>query len=142
RPVLDELVDLLRWKQAPVPALVAGLAAALASTRRLLRSRRRRPRVLRRRQRRVPGTPVQTTLELGHPSLEPFIRLNQTPVRIHPRVPTHQPVEPQQQSDSPLAIAIEDRLHLNPPHTKPFATPTPVPAPPERLRFLLPAESA
>jgi len=125
--VIDDLVDLLRWKQPPVPSLVARLTAALASTRWLLRSRRRRRRVLRRRQRRVPGTPVQTTLELGNPSLEPLIRLNQTLVRIH------QLVEPQQQSNRRLAITIEDRLGLGPVHTKPFASRTQVPAPSERL---------
>jgi hypothetical protein len=43
-------------------------------------------------------------------------------------VPTRQLVEPRQQPDSRLAITIEDRLRLDPLHTKPFATRTRVPA--------------
>ena len=76
--------------------------------------------------------PIQTTLELANPSLKPFIRLDQTLVRIH------QLVEPQQQPNRCLTIAIQNRLGLGPLHTKPFATRTRVPAPPERL----PADAA
>src|SRR5262249_46092126 len=75
--------------------------------------------------RRVPRTPVQTPLELGNPSLEPLVRLDQ------PLIRNHQPVEPQQQNNSRLAITIEDRLRLSPLHTKPFATRPRAPAPPE-----------
>jgi hypothetical protein len=129
RPVLDDLINLLGRQERPVTALVPDLAATLESTPLPRRPRRRRRRILRRRQRRVPRTPIQTTLELGNPSLEPFVRLNQTLIRIY------QLVEPQQQPDSRLAITIEDRLRIDPLHTKPFATRTRVPAPPERLLF-------
>jgi hypothetical protein len=77
RPVLDDLVDPLSWKQRPMAALVPKLAAPLASTRRPLRPRRRRRRVLRGRQRRVSRVPTQPPLELGHPSLQPPICLHQ-----------------------------------------------------------------
>jgi hypothetical protein len=69
---------------------------------------RRRRRILRRRQRRVPRTPIQPTLELGHPSLEPLIRLDQL-------------AHPQQQRDSRLTITINNRLRLSPLHTSKFA---------------------
>jgi hypothetical protein len=46
-------------KQPPVPALVPGLAARSAPASRLLRARRRRGRILRGRQRRVPRAPVE-----------------------------------------------------------------------------------
>jgi hypothetical protein len=108
-----------------VPLLPASLPARPLAAR-TTRSRRR---ILRRRKRRVPRTLIQTTLQLGNPSLEPFIRRDQTLVRIH------QLVEPQQQPNSRLTIAIEDRLRLGPLHTKPFAARTRVPAPPERLHF-------
>src|SRR2546421_556388 len=127
-PMLNDLVDLLGRKQPPVPALVPVLAATLPARPLAARTTRSRRRILRRRQRRVPRTPNQTTLELANPSLKPFIRLDQTLVRIH------QLVEPQQQPNRCLTIAIQNRLRLGPLHTKPFATRTRVPAPPERLR--------
>ena len=127
--MLDDLVDLLGRKQPPIPALVPGLATTSPTRALPARTRRRRRRILRRRQRRVPRTPIQTTLELANPSLKPFIRLDQTLVRIH------QLVEPQQQPNRRLTIAIQNRLGLGPLHTKPFATRTRVPAPPERLHL-------
>jgi hypothetical protein len=127
-PMLDDLVDPLGRKQPPVPALVPVLPAPLPARPLPTRAWRSRRGILRRRKRRVPRTPVQATLELGNPSLEPFVRLGQPLVRIH------QPVEPPQQPDSRLAITIKDRLGLSPLHTKPFATRTRVPPPPERLR--------
>src|SRR6266540_18731 len=131
-PMLDDLVDLLGRKQPPVPGLMPVLPAPLPARPLPTRAWRSRERILRRRQRRVPRTPIQTTLELSNPSLEPLVRLHQTPIRIH------QLAEPQQQRDSRFAITIQDRLRLDPLHTKPFATRTQVPAPPERLRKLCP----
>src|SRR6266545_7550228 len=121
------LGDMLGRKQPPVPALMPVLPAPLPARPLPTRAWRSRERILRRRQRRVPRTPIQTTLELSNPSLEPLVRLHQTPIRIH------QLAEPQQQRDSRFAITIQDRLRLDPLHTKPFATRTQLPAPPERL---------
>ncbi len=126
-PMLNDPVDLLGRKQPPVPALVPVLPAPLPARPLPTRTTRSRRGILRRRKRRVPRTPVQTTLKLGNPGLEPFIRLDQTLVRIH------QLVEPHQQPNSSLTIAIEDRLGLGPLHATSFATRTRVPAPPERL---------
>ena len=124
RPVLDELVDQLGRKQPPVPALMAMLPARLAAGALPARTRRRRWRVLRRRQRRVPRTPVQTTLELHNPGLKPLVRRDQL-------------IEPQQQTHSSLAITVENRLGLKPLHTETFAATPEVPYPPERLRLSL-----
>ena len=126
--MLNDRVDLLGWKQPPVVALVPALPASLPPRPLAARTTWSRRRILRRRQRRVPRTPVQPTLELDNPSLKPFIRLDQTLVRIHQRV------QSQQQPNRCLAIAIEDRLRLGPLHAKPFAARTRVPAPPERLQ--------
>jgi len=115
RPVLDDLVDPLGWKQPPMAALVPELAAPLAPAPRLLRARRRRRRILRRRQRRVARAPTQPPLQLGHPSLESLVRL-------------HQLAHSQQQRDSRLTITVENRLRLSPLHTSGFAACTWVPA--------------
>ena len=109
-PLLDDLIDLLGRKQPAVPALVPGLAAPLATRPPPARPRRRPRWVLRRRQRRVPRTPAQPPLQLGHPSLEPFIRLHQPLVRLD------QLVQPKQQSDSRRTITVENRLRLCPLH--------------------------
>jgi hypothetical protein len=101
--MLDHLVDLLGWKQPSVPALMPGLTATPPTRPLPARTRRRRRRILGRRKRRVPRTPVQPPLKLGHPSLESLVRLDQLP-------------HPQQQRDSCLAIAIKDRLRLCPLH--------------------------
>ena len=114
--MLDHLVDLLGRKQSPVPALMPGLTATPPTRPLPARTRRRRRRILRRRQRRVPRTPVQPPLKLGHPSLEPLVRLDQL-------------AHPQQQRDSRLAITIKDRLGLSPLHTDWFAAGTEVPSP-------------
>jgi len=127
RPMLNELVHPLWRKQPSVSALVPVLAASLPTRPLPARTTRSRRRILRRRKRRVARTPIQTTLKLGNPSLEPFIRLNQTPIRIR------QLLEPQQQANSRLTIAIKDRLRLGPLHAKSFAAETRVPATPERL---------
>ena len=109
-PMLDDLVDLLGRKQPSVPALVPRLTTT-PSTRGLpTRTRRHRRRILRRRQRRVPRTPIQPPLELTHTSLEPLIRLDQL-------------AHPQQQQNSRLTITIKDRLGLSPLHTPKFAAP-------------------
>ncbi len=128
-PMLNDPVDLLGRKQPPVPALVPVLPAPLPTRPLAARTTRSRRGILRRRKRRVPRTPAQTTLELSNPSLEPPVRLDQTLVRIH------QLLKPQQQPNRCLTIAIEDRLGLGPLHAKPFAAGPRVPAPPERLRF-------
>jgi hypothetical protein len=121
--MLDDLVDLIGRKQPPLLALVTELTTAPATRPFPAWTWRRRRGILRRRQRRVPRTPVQTTLELGNPSLEPLVRLNQPLIRIH------QLVEPQQQTDSRLAITIEDRLRLAPLHAATFAGRPEVPSP-------------
>ena len=115
-PMLDYLVDLLGRKQPPVPALMPGLTAPPPTRPLPARTRRRRRRILRRRQRRVPRTPAQPPLELGHPSLEPLVRLDQL---------TH----PKQQQDRRLPITIKDRLGLHPLHTPRFAARTEDPSP-------------
>jgi hypothetical protein len=116
RPILDDLVDLIGRKQPPVPTLMAGLTAA-PSTRTLpARTRWHRRRIPRRRQGRVPRTPIQPPLQLSHPSLKTLIRLDQL-------------TDPQQQRDRPLAIAIKGRLRLNPLHAKRFANSIRVPSP-------------
>jgi hypothetical protein len=120
RPTLDDLVDLLEWKQPPVPALMPKLAAPTATRPLPARTRRRRRRVLRRRRRRVPRAPLQPPLKLGHPRLEPLIRLNQLP-------------DPQQQGDSLLTITINDRLGLSALHTETFVAATEVPSPDRTL---------
>src|SRR6266508_1744593 len=102
--MLDDLVDLLGRKQPPVPALVPRLAAPTSTRALPARTRRRRGRVLRRRQRRVPRAAVQPPLKLGHPRLEPLVRLDQLP-------------DPQQQRNRRLPVTIEDRLRLGPFHT-------------------------
>ena len=55
-------------------------------------------------------------LELGYPSLETLVRLDQL-------------ADPQQQRDSRLAITIKDRLSLSPLHSSRFAARTEVPSP-------------
>jgi hypothetical protein len=109
-PMLDDVVDLLGRKQPPVPALVPLLPAPLAAGPLPPRAWRSRRGILRRRQRRVPGTPIQATLELGNPSLEPRVRVDQTLVRLN------QLVQPLQQTNSRLPIAIDDRLSFRPLH--------------------------
>ena len=96
---------------------------------RLLPTRPRRSRrwILRGRKRRVPRTPIQATLKLTNPNLEPLVRLNQPLVRYD------QIVEPKQQPDSRLTITIKNRLRLGPLHTHLFAVRPEVPSPPERL---------
>jgi hypothetical protein len=126
--MLDDLVDPLKRKQPPVPALVPALAAPLPARPLPTRARRSRRRILRRGQRRVPRTPIQTTLELGNPGLEPLVRLNQTLVRHE------QLVQPKQQSQSRLTITIQNRLGLGPLHTTAFAARERVPTQAERLR--------
>jgi hypothetical protein len=127
RPILDHLIDLLWPKQPPVAALVPLLPAPLPARPLPSRPLRSRRRILRRRQRRVPRTPVQTSLELGHPSLEPLVRLHQPLIRLD------QPIKPKQQPDRCLTITIQDRLRLGPLHTNTFAARPEVPSPPERL---------
>ena len=119
--MIDDLVDLLGRKQLPVPAFMPWLTASTPTRPLPARTRRRRRRVLRRRQRRVPRASIQPPLELGHPSLEPLVRLDQL-------------AQPQQQRDSRLAITVKDRLSLGPLHTSRFAARTEVPSPAERLR--------
>jgi Transposase IS66 family len=89
--MVDDLVDLTQWQQRPVSTLVTGLAARRAARPLPARPFRRRGRILRRRQRRVARTAIQTTLELANPSLEPLVRLDQ------PLIGIYQLVEPQQQ---------------------------------------------
>jgi hypothetical protein len=127
--MLDELVEPLGPKPPPIPALMARLATALPARPFSARTRRRRGRVLRRRQRRVSGTATQATLELAHPSLEALIRLDQPLIRLN------QLIKPKQQTQSRLAITIQDRLRLNPLHTTRFAAQAQVPTRAERLRF-------
>ena len=115
-PMLDDLVDQLGRKQPPIAALMPGLPTALSTRALPARPRRRRRRILRRRQRRVPRTPVQPPLKLGHPSLEPLVRL-------------HQLTEPKQQPNSRLTITIKNRLGLSPLHTNTFAAGTEDPSP-------------
>src|SRR5919197_3398993 len=91
RPMVDDLIDLLGRKQPSVPALVPGLTTTPPTRPLPARTRRRRRRILRRRKRRVPRTPVQPPLELGHPALEPLVRLDQF-------------AQPQQQRDSRFTI--------------------------------------
>src|SRR5712691_1349148 len=114
--MLDHLVDLLGWKQPPVPALMPGLTTTPPTRALPTRTRRRRRRVLGRRKRRVPRTPVQPPLELGHPSLEALVRLDQL-------------AHPQQQRDSRLTIAINDLLGFGPLHSSRFAAWAEVPSP-------------
>src|SRR6266511_3596238 len=101
--MLDHLVELLGWKQPSVPALMPGLTTTPPTRPLPARTRRRRRRILGGRKRRVPRTAVQPPLKLGHPSLEPLVRLDQL-------------AHPQQQRDSRLPIAIKDRLRLCPLH--------------------------
>jgi hypothetical protein len=114
--LVDNLVDLLRRKQAPVSALMTGLAASLPARSFPSWPWWRRRRVLRRRQRRVPRTPIQTPLKLTHPSLQPPVRLDQL-------------TDPQKQLDRGLTITIQNRLRLNPLHTTTFAITTKDPLP-------------
>lgn len=113
-PMLNDLVDPLGRKQPPVPTLMPRLTTTLATRPLPTLTRRRRRRILGRWKRRVPRTPVQPHLELGHSRLEPLVRLDQL-------------AHPQQQRDSRLAIAIKDRLGLSPLHTSRFAARTTVP---------------
>ena len=115
-PMIDELADLLGRKQPPVLALMTGLGAPPPTRSLPGRPRRHRRRVLRWRKRRVPRTPVQPPLKLGHPSLETLVRLDQL-------------ADPQQQRDSRLTITIKDRLSLSPLHTAMFAARAEVPSP-------------
>jgi hypothetical protein len=115
-PMLNDLINLFGRKQTPVLALMPGLAAPSTTRSLPTRPRRHRRRVLRRRQRRVPRAPVQPTLKLTHPRLEPLIRLNQL-------------TQPQQQQDSRLTITIKDRLSLSPLHTTMFDAGTEDPSP-------------
>jgi hypothetical protein len=108
RPMLDDLVDLPRRKQPPVPAFMPRLTASPPTRPLPTRTRRRRRKVLRRRQRRVSRTSIQPPLELGHPSLKPLVRLDQL-------------AHPQQQRHSRLTITIQDRLRLGPLHASRFA---------------------
>src|SRR5438876_7978737 len=101
--MLDHLIDPLGWKQPSVPALMSGLTTTPPTRPLPTRTRRRRRRILGRRKRGVPRTPVQPPLKLGHPSLESLVRPDQL-------------AHPQQQRDSRLAIAIKDRLRLCPLH--------------------------
>ena len=126
-PVLDELVNPLWRKQPPMLALMPMLPATLPTRSLTTWTRRRRWRILRRRQRRVPRTPGQATFELSHSSLKALVRLDQPLVRCH------QIIKPKQQTNSRLAITIKDRLSLNPLHTNMFGVRTEVPSPPERL---------
>ena len=109
-PMVDNLVDLLERQQLPASALMSELAPALAARPLPARPFRRRRRILRRRQRRVARAPIQPTLELGHPGLEPLVRLDQPLVRLS------QLVEPKQEPHSRLTITIQDRLRLGPLH--------------------------
>src|SRR5271155_805105 len=120
RPMLDNLVDLLRRQQPPMLTLMPRLPATRTTRTLPSRPRRRRRRILRRRQRRVPRAPVQTPLKLTHPRLKPPVRL-------------HQLTQPQQEQDRRLTVTIKDRLSLNPLHTTKFAAPTEVPSWGERL---------
>jgi hypothetical protein len=127
-PMLDDLVELLGRQQPPVPTLMPGLTAPTPARTLPAGPFRRRRRILRRRQRRVPRTPTQTPLELSHASLEPLVRLHQSPVRLNHLI------EPKQQPHGRLTITIQNRLGLGPLHTQTFGAPTEVPSPPERLR--------
>jgi len=118
--MLDDFVDLLGRKQPSVPALVTRLTTTPPTRALPARTGRRRGRILRRRQRRVPRTPIQPPLELSHPSLESLVRLDQL---------TH----PQQQRHSRLTITIKNRLGFSPLHNSRFATRAEVPLPGERL---------
>jgi len=126
--MLDDLVYLLGRKQPSVPAPVTRLTTTPSTGALPARTRRRRRRILGRRKRRVPRTPLQPPLELSHTSLEPLIRLNQL---------TH----PQQQQDSRLTITIKDRLGLGPLHTTRFAASARVPLGGERLRKVAPEQA-
>jgi hypothetical protein len=124
RPMLDDLVDLLGRKQPPMPALMPRLAAPTPPRPLPTRTRRRRRRILRRRQRRVPRTALEPPLELGHPRLQPLVRLHQRP-------------DPDQQRDRRLPVAVQDRLRLGPLHTGRIRRQTPGPCTgPERLPIL------
>ena len=125
--MLEELVHPLGPNKLTVAALMPLLATALAPRPLPARPLRSRRRILRRRQRRVPRTPVQPTLQLGNPTLEPPIRLHQTLVR-HDQI-----IQPKQQPHSRLAITIQERPRLSPVHTNTFAARKEVPSPPERL---------
>ena len=103
-PVIDELIDALKRKQGTTSALVAELASTLSARAWLVRSRRRRGRILRGWQRGVARTPVEALLELCHAGLQPPVRLNQL-------IDTHQ------QDECRLPVAIEDRLCLGPLHS-------------------------
>ncbi len=115
RPVLDDFVHPPERKQPAVRALVSGLAAAAPPRPRRRRPGRRRRRVLRGRQRGVARTALEPPLKLGHPGLEP-------PVRLHQLADLHQ------QRDRGLPITIENRLRLGPLHNLEFATPERVPS--------------
>jgi len=104
----------LERKQPPVLALMPRLTTTPPTRSRPARTRRHRRRILGRRQRRVPRTPVQPPLKLDHPSLEPLVRLDQL-------------AHPQQQRDRRLPITVKDRPSLSPLHTSTFAAPTRVP---------------
>lgn len=119
-PMLHELIDPIRRKQPPIAALMPALSTAGLARPLTTRPRRRRRRILRWRQRRVPRAPIQTPLELPNTLLEPPVR-------------SHQLIEPKQQTNSRLTITIQDRLGLTPLHTAIFATGPGVPSPPERL---------
>jgi hypothetical protein len=108
--MLDDLIDLLGREQSAVPAFVSVLPAPFAARPLPARTWRRRRRILRRRQRRVPRTPIQPTLELGHPSLKALVRIDQ------PLVCLDQLVKPKQQTNRRLTITIQDRLRLDPLH--------------------------
>ena len=114
--MINKLVNLPGRQQPTMLALMPRLAAATPTRPLPARTWRRRRRILRRRQRRVPRAPVQPPLKLAHPSLEPLVRLDQL-------------TDPQQQRDSRLTITIKDRLSLNPLHTTTFDTGTEVPSP-------------
>src|SRR6266536_6093719 len=113
--MLDDFVDLLGRKQLSVAALMPWLTTTPSTRARPARTRRRRRRILGRRKRRVPRTPVQPPLELGHPSLESLVRLDQL-------------AHPQQQRDSRLTIAIKDLLGFGPLHSSRFAAWAEVPS--------------
>ena len=106
--MLDDLVDALGRKQPTVSALMPKLTAPTSTRPLPARTRRRRRPILRGRQSGVTRAAVEPPLELGHPRLEPLVRLDQL-------------AHPHQQRDRRLPVAVEDRLRLGPLHNLEFA---------------------
>ncbi len=106
--MLDDLVDALGRKQPTVSALMPKLTAPTSTRPLPARTRRRRRPILRGRQSGVTRAAVEPPLELGHPRLEPLVRLDQL-------------AHPHQQRDRRLPVAVEDRLRLGPLHNLKFA---------------------